>query len=297
MNDTTLAIDLAKTVFEVAVSTRPGAVSRRRRLTRKQLSRFVEQQAPATILLEACSSSHYWGRRFQEIGHHVLLLHPQDVARYRKGQKTDRTDAKALLEAHRNEDIQPVPIKSPDQQALTSLHRLRSRWMASRTAGLNTIRGLLREFGLPIPVGATRVVPQVTAWLDEGTVHPALAPVLRDAVQDDGSPATSGSSQRSSRPDPSAAADTSTSAETCISEPCSSTAPAPYSVMPRNGPTPTASGPGRFKPRSDAATTSPPWPSQTNWPASPGPPGPERRTSERHLVLDHPPHGDAHNPR
>jgi hypothetical protein len=31
MNDTTLAIDLAKTVFEVAVSTRPGAVARRRR--------------------------------------------------------------------------------------------------------------------------------------------------------------------------------------------------------------------------------------------------------------------------
>jgi transposase len=184
MNDTTLAIDLAKTVFEVAVSTRPGAVNRRRRLTRKQLSRFVEQQPPSTILLEACSSSHYWGRRFQESGHHVLLLHPQDVARYRKGQKTDRTDAKAILEAHRNEDIQPVPIKSPDQQALTSLHRLRSRWMAVRTAGLNTIRGLLREFGLPIPVGAKRVVPQVTAWLDEGTVHPALAPVLRDAVHE-----------------------------------------------------------------------------------------------------------------
>ena len=56
MNDTTLAIDLAKTVFEVAVSTRPGAVSRRRRLTRKQLSGFVEQQPPSTILLEACSS-------------------------------------------------------------------------------------------------------------------------------------------------------------------------------------------------------------------------------------------------
>jgi transposase len=29
-----------------------------------------------------------------------------------------------------------------------------------------------------------RVVPQVTAWLDDGTVHPALAPVLRDAVQE-----------------------------------------------------------------------------------------------------------------
>jgi len=184
MNDTILAIDLAKTVFEVAVSNRPGTVARRRRLTRGQFWRFVEKEPPTTILMEACSSAHYWGQRFEQIGHQVLLLPPYDVAKYRKGQKTDRTDAKALLEAHRNEDIRPVPIKSPDQQALTSLHRLRSRWMASRTAGLNTIRGLLREFGLPIPVGAKRVVPQVTAWLDDDTVHPALAPVLRDAVQE-----------------------------------------------------------------------------------------------------------------
>jgi transposase len=134
--------------------------------------------------MEACGSAHYWGQRFEAMGHRVRLLPAHDVARYRKGQKTDRNDAKAMLEAYRNEEVQPVPIKSPDQQALASLHRLRSRWVASRTAGLNTIRGLLREFGLPIPVGATRVVPQVTAWLEDDTIHPALAPILRDAVQE-----------------------------------------------------------------------------------------------------------------
>jgi transposase len=134
--------------------------------------------------MEACSSAHHWGRCFERIGHHVLLLPPHDVAKYRKGQKTDRTDAKALLEAHRNEEICPVPIKSTDQLAMTSLHRLRSRWMASRTAGLNTIRGLLREFGCHIPVGASHVLPQVTAWLDDGSIHPALAPILRDALDE-----------------------------------------------------------------------------------------------------------------
>ena len=99
MYRTTLAIDLAKSVFEVAVSHNPGTVARRRRLSRSQLVRFMEQEAPSTVLMEACGSAHHWGRRFERIGHRVLLLPPHDVATYRKGQKTDRTDAKALLEA------------------------------------------------------------------------------------------------------------------------------------------------------------------------------------------------------
>jgi transposase len=44
--------------------------------------------------------------------------------------KTDRTDAKALLEAGRNEEIHPVPVKTVEHQAMTSLHRLRSTWLA-----------------------------------------------------------------------------------------------------------------------------------------------------------------------
>jgi transposase len=81
--------------------------------------------------------------------------------------KTDRTDAKALLEAHRNDEIQPVPVKTLEQQAVASLHRVRSTWLATRTARLNTRRGLLREFGVVIPVGAQHGVPQVQALVED----------------------------------------------------------------------------------------------------------------------------------
>jgi hypothetical protein len=37
----TIAVDVAKSVFEVAVSTRPGRVAARHRLTRAQFARFV----------------------------------------------------------------------------------------------------------------------------------------------------------------------------------------------------------------------------------------------------------------
>lgn len=184
MKHTTVAIDLAKTVFEVAISERAGQVSRRRRMTRAQISRFASEGPQSTILMEACGSAHFWGREFRRCGHEVRLLPAHHVARYRIGEKTDRRDAKALLEADRNEEIFPVPIKTTDQQVMASLHRLRSRWMSSRTAGLNTLRGLLREFGLTIPVGSKRVVPQVLSWLRDGTIHPGLAPVLEEAAQE-----------------------------------------------------------------------------------------------------------------
>ena len=52
-------------------------------------------------------------------------------------------------------------MKSVTQQALTGLHRLRSTWLATRTARINTVGGLLREFGVTIPVGARQVVPRI----------------------------------------------------------------------------------------------------------------------------------------
>ena len=174
MEHTTLAVDLAESVFQIAVSHRPGRVDEERRLSRERFLAFFAQQAPATVVLEACGSAHYWGRQLHPFGHAVRLLPAHDVRRYVRRNKTDRTDAKALLEAHRNEEIHPVPVKSVEQQAIASLHRLRATWLATRTARLNTIRGLLREFGIFIPVGAHHVVPQVRTLLGEGPKVPML---------------------------------------------------------------------------------------------------------------------------
>jgi transposase len=183
---TTIAIDLAKSVFEVAVSHRPGRVAQRRRLSRTQLLNYFTQAPQATVLLEACGSAHHWARELQTLGHTVLLLPAHDVSRYRRGNKTDAAGAKALLEAHRNEEIRPVPVKSVDQQALTGLHRLRSRWLASRTSRINTVRGILRELGLFIPKGSRKVIPQVSQWLTEpdSKIPQPLRYALAEACED-----------------------------------------------------------------------------------------------------------------
>jgi len=183
MKSTTIAVDVAKEVLEVAVSVRPGQVREQHRLSRTAFMKFCTDQPPATFLLEACGSAHYWGRRLETLGHHVVLLPPHATRPCVFRNKTDRTDTRGLLEAYRNEDIHPVPVKSVPQQALTALHRLRSTWLAARTARLNTVRGLLREFGCTIPLGAHHVLPR--AWdlladADSG-LPDALRPALAEA--------------------------------------------------------------------------------------------------------------------
>jgi transposase len=137
MEHTTIAVDVAKSVFQVAVSSRRGSVDIERRLSRDRFLTFFAQQPPANVLLEACGSAHHWARQLQELGHTVRLLPAHDVHRYVRRNKTDRTDAKALLEADHNEDIHAVPVKTVEAQAIASLHRIRSAWVATRTARLN----------------------------------------------------------------------------------------------------------------------------------------------------------------
>ncbi len=186
MEQTTIAVDLAKSVFQVAISHRPGHVDEEHRLSRARFLAFFVNRPAATILLEACGSAHHWGRTLGQLGHTVRLLSPHEVRRYVRRNKTDRADARALLEAARNEQIHPVPVKSETQQVVASLHRIRSAWMGTRTARLNTLRGLLREFGITIPVGARHVVPHVYSLIEDaetrvpGGLRPSLAALCEE---------------------------------------------------------------------------------------------------------------------
>ena len=99
-----------------------------------------------------------------------------------KENKTDRADAKALLEAARNEDITPVPVKSLDQQAINALHRLRSGYLGTRTARINAVRGLLREFGIPVPLGARTFLAKAHLAIDDDTIPAYLRAALTQAL-------------------------------------------------------------------------------------------------------------------
>jgi len=157
-------------VFQVAISHRAGSIDTEKRLSRDRFLPYLAQQPPATVLLEACGSSHHWARQLEQLGHMVRLL-PAHVC---DATKTDRTDAKALLEAARNEDIHPVPSRrSSTRRSRRYTVSARRGWLRA-PPGSTPCGGLLREFGIFIPVGAQHVVPRVRELLSEPTAVPDL---------------------------------------------------------------------------------------------------------------------------
>src|SRR5919205_510712 len=71
-------------------------------------------------------------------------------------------DARGIWLASRQTDIRRVPIKSCEQQAVLSLHRMREHWKSIRTATINALRGLLYEFGVVLPKGRTQGLKTLT---------------------------------------------------------------------------------------------------------------------------------------
>jgi transposase len=165
MSTVTIAVDLAKNVFELAVAGRAGTIRERKRLSRPQFEQFWSKRAPCRVVMEACASSHFWARFLISRGFEVTLLPPHYVRPYRRRNKTDRSDCEAILEADRCAGIHPVAVKSEDQQALVGLHRVRSQWMESRTARINAMRGLLHEFGLCGLPGSKRFMNELHQFL------------------------------------------------------------------------------------------------------------------------------------
>ena len=148
MKITTIGIDLAKNVFQVHGIDDHGKVAARKKLDRSKVLEFFIKLRPCLLGMEACSSAHYWARKLVGMGHTVKLMASQFVKPYVKTNKNDAADAEAICEAINRPNMRFVPIKTDEQQAVLSLHRVHQGFVKTRTAQGNQIRGLLSEFGV-----------------------------------------------------------------------------------------------------------------------------------------------------
>ena len=128
MKVTTIGIDLAKSVFAVSGADSRGRVVIRRQLRRAQVLGFMRGLPRCVVGMEATGGAQYWARQFNALGHEVRLMSPALVMPYRKGNKTDRNDADAILEAVSRPSMRFVMVKSVAQQDLLALHRVRANW-------------------------------------------------------------------------------------------------------------------------------------------------------------------------
>ena len=148
-----LAIDLAKRSFQVCGTDRGGAVLFNRVLSRARLQQFLGEQSPCIVAMEACATSHFWGRFARSHGHDVRLIPPIYVKPFVKRQKNDAADAAAIAEAALRPNMHYVAVKSAEHQARAVAFRTHQCFVRQRTQLINALRGHLAEFGIVVAQG------------------------------------------------------------------------------------------------------------------------------------------------
>jgi transposase len=172
MNVTTYGLDLAKRVFQVHWVEPETGELKRKALARAEVSAFFARRAPGVVAMESCGSAHYWGRVLSGLGHQVRLIAAQFVRPFVKTNKTDAADAEAIWEAAQRPGMRFVALKSEEQQAVLSLHRMRAQLVKIRAMQAYQVRSLLYEFGVVAPKGFAALKAKAGAVLTEPTGCP-----------------------------------------------------------------------------------------------------------------------------
>jgi transposase len=182
MGIVTLGLDLGKNWVHMVGFDSDGRIVLRRRVRRGQLLALTANMPPCLIGMEACSGAHHLGRALQAQGHEARLMPPQYVKPFVKANKNDYRDAEANAEAVERPTMRFVPLKTPEQLDLQSLHRVRQRLVGRRSALINQLRAILLERGIVVPQTRRALEKWLTEILtDESN---GLSPRMRRLIEE-----------------------------------------------------------------------------------------------------------------
>jgi transposase len=179
--DTMIGVDLAKNVFQLHAASMTGQPKFRKKLSRRGFAKFMGEQPPALVVMEACGSAHYWAREMTRLGHEVKLIAAQYVKPFVKRQKNDAADAEAIVIAAQRPEMRFVEPKSADQQSKAILFRARDRLVHQRTELVNALRACLYEYGHAVPQGRHQL-KRIVELLDEPNSD--LPELMREECRD-----------------------------------------------------------------------------------------------------------------
>jgi len=179
-----IGMDIAKNVFQLHLVDVDTGEIERRQLKRAKVAEFFVNRSPSVVAIEACGGAHHWARTLQAMGHQVKLLPAKHVRAFVLRDKTDALDAQAIWVAAQQPHIRAVPVKSEQQQACLSLHRMRAQLMKIRIMQTNALRGLIYEFGIVLPAGHQKLLQSVQAALAKAQEDGRLPDVVVQSVQE-----------------------------------------------------------------------------------------------------------------
>ncbi|MBC8752957.1 IS110 family transposase, partial [Paraburkholderia podalyriae] len=181
MKLTPVGIDIAKSVFQVHyVDEETGEIVNKPIKRVKFLEHFANR-TPCLIGMEACGGSQHWARQLTKLGHTVKLMPAEFVKAFNIRNKSDAADARAIWLAVQQPG-KAVAVKTEPQQAVLALHRMRQQLVKFRTMQINSLRGLLTEYGEVMGKGRSALDKAIPAVL--ARVSDRLPAVLVDTLRE-----------------------------------------------------------------------------------------------------------------
>jgi transposase len=146
MSYTPVGVDIAKNVFQVHyVNTETGEIVNKP-IKRAAFLEYFANREPCLIGMEACGGAQHWARMLTTMGHQVKLIPAEFAKAFNIRNKNDAADARAIWLAVQQPG-KAVAVKTETQQAVLALHRMRQQLVKFRTMQINSLRGLLTEYG------------------------------------------------------------------------------------------------------------------------------------------------------
>jgi hypothetical protein len=170
MTHTIVGVDIAKNVMQVHWVDPDSGEIVNKPIKRAVFLEYFANRSPCLIGMESCGGSQHWARRLIEMGHRVKLMPAKFVNAFVTGNKNDSADARAIWMAMQVPS-KGVTVKTEAQQAVLALHRMRQQLVKFRTMQINSLRGLLTEYGEVMGVGRAALDRTIAGVLEKALVQ------------------------------------------------------------------------------------------------------------------------------
>lgn len=180
-----VGIDLAKTQFHLVAFDENRQVVMKKGIRRTDFLTKLDTlfPRPQTFAFEACGGANHLAQYLLAKEHQVVMLKPKDVKAYAKSrQKNDSNDALAIAKAGLDPDLKHVVPKTPQQQEVCYLHKIRQQVISQRIQKSNALQTSLQEMGFVVVCGKSRFAQGAADYVHQAYEQGFISSVMYEEM-------------------------------------------------------------------------------------------------------------------